>query len=122
MTNEVQENEKTNNNSNPQQMAQVVYYLYLASFITGITGIIGVIIAYMSKDDAPEWVQSHFQYQIRTFWISLVAGLVATILTFVLIGILVFVALMIWFLVRSVKGLLLVNKGEAHPEPETWMF
>ena len=50
--------------------AKIVYILYLVSLLFGITGIIGVVMAYINKDDAPEWVQTHYQFQIRTFWIG----------------------------------------------------
>ena len=50
--------------------AKIVYILYLVSLLFGITGIIGVVMAYINKDDAPEWLQTHYQFQIRTFWIG----------------------------------------------------
>jgi uncharacterized membrane protein len=51
--------------------ARVVYLLYFASLLVGVTSIIGVIIAYVYRADSPEWVATHYRFQIRTFWIGL---------------------------------------------------
>src|SRR5579862_5866741 len=45
--------------------AQIVYILYLVSLVFGVTGIVGVIMAYVNRSDAPEWVQTHYRFQIR---------------------------------------------------------
>jgi len=48
-----------------------VYILYLVGFLTGITVLVGVVIAYLEWNVA-DWVsQSHFQFQITTFWVGL---------------------------------------------------
>jgi hypothetical protein len=49
-----------------------VYILYLVGFLTGITVLLGVIIAYLQRDETDPICQSHFQFQITTFWIGLV--------------------------------------------------
>lgn len=61
----------TNNGTSQQQLAKIVYILYLVGVVFGITGLIGVVMAYIYKSDAPEWLSSHYQFQIRTFWIGL---------------------------------------------------
>jgi uncharacterized membrane protein len=48
-----------------------VYILYLVGFLTGVTVLIGVIIAYLQRDETDPICQSHFQFQITTFWIGL---------------------------------------------------
>jgi hypothetical protein len=48
-----------------------VYILYLAGFLTGITVLVGLIIAYLQRDKTDRVSQSHFQFQITTFWIGL---------------------------------------------------
>ena len=59
--------------------ANIVYILYLVSLVVGITGIVGVIMAYVNRADAPEWVQTHYRFQIRTFWIGLLYGLIGVV-------------------------------------------
>ena len=51
--------------------AQIIYILYLVSLVVGVTGIVGVIMAYVYRGEAPDWLQSHYRFQIRTFWIGL---------------------------------------------------
>lgn len=54
-----------------------VYILYGAGFITGLAFIVGVVIAHLKRDEAPPWLRTHFTFQIRTFWISLLWGVAA---------------------------------------------
>lgn len=53
-----------------EDLAKIIYILYLVGLVFGVTGIVGVVMAYISKDDAPDWVKTHYQFQIRTFWIG----------------------------------------------------
>ena len=48
-----------------------VYILYLVGFLTGITVLVGVVIAYLERNVADRVFQSHFQFQITTFWVGL---------------------------------------------------
>src|ERR1051326_8001395 len=48
-----------------------VYILYLVGFLTGITVLVGLIIAYLQRDRTDRVSQSHFQFQITTFWVGL---------------------------------------------------
>jgi uncharacterized membrane protein len=109
-------------NSNAEGMARIVYFLYLAGIIIGMTGIIGVVIAYVYRDDAPQWLQSHFRFQIRTFWIGALYLLIGVLLSFIIIGYLVLLFWVIWLAVRSVKGLKSLEQKQAHPDPTGWMF
>ena len=102
--------------------AKLVYILYLVSIVFGVTSIVGLIIAYINKSSAPEWLESHYQFQIRTFWIGLLYSAIGTILTYVLIGWLVLLFTLVWLIVRVVKGFQALGRNEAHPDPTSWMF
>lgn len=102
--------------------ARIIYVLYLVGLVLGITGIVGVIMAYVNKGDAPDWLKSHYQFQIRTFWIGALYMLLGLILSFVLVGYLVFLFWLVWLIVRCVKGLKFLDKKEAYPDPTGWMF
>ena len=45
-----------------------VYILYLVGFLTGITALVGLVIAYLQRNSTDRISQSHFQFQITTFW------------------------------------------------------
>jgi uncharacterized membrane protein len=99
-----------------------VYILYLVSFLTGITGLIGVIIAYLQRDETDPICKSHFQFQITTFWIGLVYFFVGLLTIHFVIGGLILIWWFIWALIRCVKGLLILNNGNAIPDPNSWWF
>jgi hypothetical protein len=66
-----------------RQLAALVYALQAVALVVGVTLIAGVILNYLRRDEvAGTWLESHFTWQIRTFWWSMlwtVIGL-ATIL------------------------------------------
>ena len=102
--------------------AKIVYILYLVGIVFGITGIIGVVMAYINKKEAPEWLQSHYQFQIRTFWIGALYLIIGFIFTLLLIGYLVLLFWLVWLVIRCIKGLKLLDQKQAHPNPTGWMF
>jgi len=102
--------------------AKVVYILYLVGIIFGVTGIIGVVMAYLNRGDAPEWLKTHYQFQIRTFWIGALYIVIGGILAMVVIGYLVLLFWVLWLIVRCVKGMKSLDQKEAHPNPTGWMF
>jgi uncharacterized membrane protein len=102
-----------------RQMAFVIYILYLAHFVP-IAPIVGVVLAYIERGRAPAWLQSHYLFQIRTFWISLLYWVVSLALCVILIGIPLLLATWIWFVVRCALGLSRLMRNEAYPTPESW--
>jgi uncharacterized membrane protein len=104
------------------QTANVVYILYLVSLIAGVTSIIGVIMAYVYRADAPEWVKTHYRFQIRTFWIALLYAFLSLLTAILIVGLFFAVFTFIWWIVRSVKGLKLLSQGAAHENPATWLW
>jgi uncharacterized membrane protein len=106
----------------PAKSVKLIYILYLVSIVLGLTSIIGLIMSYINKGDAPEWLKSHYQFLIRTFWIGLLYGLISMILMAVVIGFFLMLAVLVWFIVRCVKGMKLLDEGKPHPNPTGWMF
>lgn len=101
---------------------QVIYILYLASFVVGITGLIGLIMAYMNRGKAGGWIETHYTWAIRTFWIAFLGAIVSAILMMVLIGFLLILAVAIWVIVRCVIGLQAVGRGEPIKNPDSWLI
>ncbi|MEM7215011.1 MAG: DUF4013 domain-containing protein [Pseudomonadota bacterium] len=98
------------------------YVLYLVGFIIPLVPIVGLVFAYMARGKAGADADSHYTYQIRTFWIGLVASLIAFILAFVLIGFLLLAAIAIWFVVRCVKGLMAASNNKPIADPQTYLI
>lgn len=103
-------------------LAMVVYILYLTGFITGVSAVVGLIIAWVQIERADPVSRSHFQFQIRTFWIGLAYIVVGVITLHVGIGALILLWWIVWTAMRCVKGLLALNAGEPIADPESFLF
>ncbi|SDI97337.1 DUF4870 family protein [Billgrantia gudaonensis] len=68
-----------------KKLAAVVYVLYLGSVLAVVTAPIGVVFAHLRRRQAADWVASHLQFQIRTFWLGIV-GAVLCLLAWQLLG------------------------------------
>jgi uncharacterized membrane protein len=102
--------------------ALLIYVLYLAGLLVGITAVVGVVMAYIARDRAEGWVVSHYEFQIRTFWLTLLYTAIGVVLSFVLIGIPVLMATLVWFIIRNVKGLIRASQDEPIPDPKSWLI
>ena len=104
---------------------QLIYALHAFSLLTGILGaatvigafltgwpsIIAVILNYVKRSDVRgTWLESHFRWQIRTFWfgllwVALCLGFVA--ITFgigIIVAWLPLMVVTLWFIYRIVRG------------------
>jgi uncharacterized membrane protein len=96
-----------------KNIAMVVYALQALSFLGGVTAIIGIVINYVKREDARGTLyESHFDWQIRSFWWGLLWSVVGVILIFVLVGFFVLFATWVWMIYRVVKGWLKLNEGK----------
>jgi uncharacterized membrane protein len=97
-------------------LAMVVYALQAAGFFVGITWIVGVVINYVKREDvAGTWLESHFTWQIRTFWWALLWFAIGFITAFILVGFSVLFAATVWSIYRIVKGWLRLNENRPVP-------
>ncbi len=85
----------------------------VGAFLFGWPSIIAVIINYVKRDEARgTWLESHFTWQIRTFWVALawalVIGAVGAVLAIVLVGFAIwivgFFVLGLWAIYRIIRG------------------
>jgi len=96
----------------------------VGTFLFGWPSIIAVIINYVKRSEARgTWLESHFRWQIRTFWFALlwalIVGLLSALLAIVLIGIALWViglfALGVWAIYRIARGWIALNDGRPLP-------
>lgn len=91
----------------------VVYALYALSVFTGITAVVAIIINYIKKQDVQGTLyESHFRWQIRSFWFGLLWTFLAALTLFVGIGFILLPIVGIWYVYRQVKGFLRLNDGK----------
>lgn len=101
---------------------QIIYALYLASLLVGVTSLVAVVLAYINRGKGTGWLETHYTWAIRTFWIGLLFSLISLVLSFVLIGVLGFIATLVWFIVRVVIGLQKVSRDEPIANPQSWVI
>ena len=96
----------------------------IGSFLFGWPSIIAVIVAYIYRGDAKgTWMESHFDWTIRTFWIALVFAAVVAVLglllAIVVVGVGIWIVGMallgIWAIYRIARGWLRLSNREAMP-------
>lgn len=109
-------------NPNERGNANLIYILYLVGLAAGITAIVGVVMAYMAKDQAPDWLRSHYHNQINIFWKALLYSVIGAVLSVILIGFLILLFALIWYIVRIVKGMQALSNGQPYPNPSSWGF
>ena len=114
----------------------VVYGLYLLGLVNGLTILVGLVVAYINLDKAGPRMRTHYDFQIRTFWIGLAIFLslglligISAVLSLLLIGIpflMLFLflwgAVGVWFALRCIVGLVYVSQDQAYPRPNTWLI
>ncbi len=92
--------------------------LIVTAFVTGWPSILAVVLNYIKRNEARgTYLESHFSWQIRTFWFALLWVVIALLLVLTLIGIPVSMALAslvgLWVLYRVTRGWLRLNDKRA---------
>lgn len=103
-------------------MAKAIYILFLLSLILPLTGLIGVILAYVYQGNGSAWLETHFRYQIRTFWIGLLYSIIGIITAPVLVGYLVLLFVLVWVIIRCAKGLQQLDNRVEVENVSAWLF
>jgi len=106
-------------------LTHVIYALHAASLVTGILGaasvvgafltgwpsIIAVILNYVKRREARgTWLESHFRWQIRTFWFGLLWVTLCLIFVVATLGVGLLIAWLplglvgLWFIYRVARG------------------
>jgi uncharacterized membrane protein len=98
-----------------KNITQIIYGLYAAAVIGIPTNIVGIVMNYIKRDDVVGTLyESHFRWQMRTFWFTLLWGFLGGILILAMgLGFLVLAVLFVWYVYRVVKGWLRLNEGKA---------
>lgn len=98
------------------QLATIVYVLQALSLFVGLTSIAGVILNYVKRGSLQsDVVKSHFSFQIRTFWWTVLWSILALIATTITMGIggFTFLIVIVWYVYRVVKGWIRLNDQQA---------
>ncbi len=96
-----------------RKLTNVLYALYaLTWFSGGLTALVAVIINYIKRDDTIGTLyESHFRWQINTFWRGIIWGVIGAVLCLIAIGFVVLAILTVWMIYRIAKGWLYLNEN-----------
>ena len=94
----------------------------VTAFLTGWPSIIAVIVNYVKRGDARgTWLDSHFGWQIRTFWYAVIWVVLAGLLILTVVGIpfawVLLVAVGLWVLYRIIRGWIALAEARPMPTP-----
>jgi uncharacterized membrane protein len=99
-----------------KQLTMINYILYALSLFVGLTGIVAIVINYIKREDTQGTIyESHFTWQIRTFWWGLLWAVVGFITIFIIVGFVILFVNVVWCIYRIVKGFLNWNDGKPMP-------
>ncbi len=94
-------------------LTAAVYALQALSFFFGISLLVAAVINYVKRQAVRGTrFESHFRWQIRTFWFTLLWSFLGALTFAVAIGYVILIADMIWFIYRIVKGWLALAEGK----------
>lgn len=109
-------------NPSTLKIVKAIYILNFFAIIFPLCSLLGVVFAYIFRDDAKDYLKGHFQYLIRGFWISMLYFAIAGLLCLVIIGAVLVVLSVIWWIVRNAKGFKNVLENKDVVNPTTWTF
>ena len=93
--------------------AKAIYVLYMAGIGFLPIAIAAVVWAYACRDATEdEFLESHYDNQVRIFWIALGIGIVGFLLAIVVIGFFVLLGMWVWLLIQCRDGLFQIEYGE----------
>jgi uncharacterized membrane protein len=97
--------------------------LILTTFLTGWPSIIAVILNYAKRSEVRgTWLDSHFGWQIRTFWYALLWLVVGAMAFVTLVGapfaVGIWILTGLWVLYRIVRGWMALSAEKPMPLPE----
>jgi len=90
---------------NLKKYTYTVYILQALSFVLLITAVLGIIINYIKDEDVKgSWLESHFEWQKKTFWHALFWTILGVLTSFILVGYFILGFVMFWLIYRIAKG------------------
>src|SRR5690606_17901747 len=101
---------------------QLIYVLYIVSFVIGISALVGIVLAYINRGKSGGWIETHYTWAVRTFWIGILYSIISILLMVVGVGFLLIIATAVWVVVRCVLGLQAVSRGEPMKNPQSWLI
>ncbi|MCB1706129.1 MAG: hypothetical protein KDI17_14795 [Halioglobus sp.] len=112
----------------------VIYGLYIGSIMAVVTAPIGMCIAFFRKGRSAPWLDTHLVFQFRTFWLGVLASVVALLAWHLagqwglapvyawIFGYLFFTVGIAWMMGRCAVGIHRLTANRAIDAPKSWLF
>ncbi|MCB1521041.1 MAG: DUF4339 domain-containing protein [Hyphomicrobiaceae bacterium] len=98
--------------------ALVAYILQLVPI--PLFPVIGIILALVNLGAKPDWLATHYRWQVRTFFIGILYAVIGALTIFFVVGGLILLFTAVWMIVRYVKGIFALNRREPIANVTTW--
>ena len=112
----------------------VIYGLYVGSIMAVVTAPLGMCIALFRLGRGAAWLDTHLRFQIRTFWLGVLAAAVALLMWHLAgslhlapvyawtLGYLFFTLAIVWMMGRCAVGIHRLTSNRAIDVPDSWLF
>lgn len=114
----------------PARTAFNIYATYLMGLVFPIGLPMAFVIALVKRHSGPDWVRTHYRFQLRTFWLAL--GALAAVFVAARLGLafansllpmwLAITTFVGWYFLRNLRGMELARDHTEHPRPTSWLF
>ncbi len=102
--------------------ARLIYAGLLLGLVVPGLNFVAALLAYLNQGKGSAMIERHTLNQLQIFWKSVVYVAIGLVLTWFLIGVLVIMAAVIWYILRIVKGLQALAVDAPPENPESWLF
>lgn len=112
----------------------VIYGLYIGSIMAVVTAPLGALIAHLRLGRSEAWLDTHLRFQIRTFWLGLLAAAIALLIWHLSglaelsplyawsFGYLFFTLGIGWTMARCAVGVHRLTSNLPIDAPDSWLF
>lgn len=112
----------------------VIYGLYIGSIMAVVTAPLGAAIAHFRLGRGAAWLDTHLQFQIRTFWLGILGALATAAVWRAIgtlelasayawtLGYLFFTAALAWLMGRCAVGIHRLTSNRPIDKPKSWLF
>jgi uncharacterized membrane protein len=113
----------------PLPMLNYVFLFFMVMTVGG-SGVVALLIANFAEDKAPDWIKTHYQFQVRTFWIGVVPAILSYFLGQYLLHVLkispmlmffVVIPVLLWIVGRVAMGFNHLMYSRPIPNPKSWL-
>jgi uncharacterized membrane protein len=108
-----------------RENVMLIYVLFLAGLFPAFGAVpivVGFIMALLNRSSAEGVWASHYEFQYRTAAIGLLFVIVSSVLVLVVVGVAGLILTVIWWIVRSVKGLQAASRENPIADPKAWSW